>query len=90
MGVLWRVVSVGSELLSLCSQMDTCLAILLNLLFTILRLCSYLDLVTAILWDLAYLVLAAMISGAVGAVFSVLVTRQLLVYVPGPARAWWR
>ena len=89
-GVLWRVVSVGSKLLSLCSQIDTRVAILLNLLSTTLWSCSFLDLVTAILWDLAYLVLAAMISGAVGAVFSVLVTRQLLEFVPGPARAWWR
>ena len=89
-GVFWRVVSVGSELLRFCSQNDTYVAILLNLLFTTRQSCSFLDLVTAILWDLAYSVLAAMISGAVGAVFSVLVTRQLLVYVPGPARAWWR
>ena len=31
--VFWRVVSVGSKRLSLCSQMDTCVAILLDLLF---------------------------------------------------------
>ena len=87
MGVLWRVVSVGSELLSLCSQMDTCLAILLNLLFTTLWSCFVLDFVTAILWESACLVLAAMISGAVGAVFRVLVTQRLLRLVPGPAWA---
>ena len=74
--MFWRVVSVGSKLLSLCSQNDTCVAIRLNLLSTTLQSCSFLDLVTAILWDLAYSVLAAMISGAVGAVFSVLVTRR--------------
>jgi hypothetical protein len=74
-GVLWRVVSVGSKLLSLCSQMDTLIAILLDLLFTTLWSC---------------LVLVAMISGSAGAVFSVLVTQQLLRLVPGPARSWWR
>ena len=35
-GVLWRVVSVGSKLLSLYSQIDTRVAILLNLLFATL------------------------------------------------------
>jgi hypothetical protein len=33
-GVFWRVVSVSSEHLSLYSQKDTCVAILLDLLFT--------------------------------------------------------
>ena len=80
----------GSELLSLRSQIDTRVAIFLDLLFTTLQSCSFLDLVTAILWDLAYSVVAAMISGAVGAMFSVLVTQQLLGNVPGPAQAWWR
>ena len=86
MGVFWRVVSVSFELLSFSSQMNTRVAIILSLLSTTLWSCSFLDLATAILWDLAYLVLAAMISGAVGAVFSVLVTQRLLGFVPGPAR----
>ena len=38
--------------------------------------------------SLICLVLMAMISGTAGAVFSVLVTQQLLRLVPGPA--WWR
>ena len=46
----------------------------------------FLDTVTAILWDLARVVLVAMISGSAGAVFSVLVTQQLLRLVPGPAQ----
>jgi hypothetical protein len=90
-GVFWRVVSVGSELLSLYSKMDTCVAILLDLPFTTISTsCFFLDAVTAILWDLACLVLAAMISGTAGAVFSVLLSQQLLGLVPGPAQSWWR
>ena len=86
-GVFWRVVSVGSELLSLYSQMDTCVAILLDLPFTTISTsCFFLDAVTAILWYLACLVLAAMISGTAGAVFSVLLPQQLLRLVPGPAQ----
>jgi hypothetical protein len=87
--VFWRVVSVGSEHLSLYSQKDTCVAILLDLLFTTLSaLCLFLDSVTAILLDLACLVLVAMISGTAGALFSVLLPQQLLRLVPGPAQ--WR
>jgi hypothetical protein len=53
---------------------------------TISTSCLFLDSVTAILWDLACLVLVAMISGTAGAVFSVLLPRQLLRLVPGPAQ----
>ena len=87
MGVFWRVVSVGSEHLSLYSQNDTCVAILLDLLFTTVSTsCLFLDLVTSILLDLARLVLVAMISGTAGAMLSVLLPQQLLRLVPGPAR----
>jgi hypothetical protein len=66
--------------------MSPYVAILLDLLSTtVFTSCLFLDFVTAILWDLAYLVLVAMISGAVGVVFSVLVTQQLHRPVPGPA-----
>jgi hypothetical protein len=85
--VLWRVVSVGSKLLSLYSQMYTCVAILLDLLFTTIYVsCLFLDSVTAILWDLACLVLVVMISGSAGAVFSVLLPRPLFGLDPGPAQ----
>ena len=85
-GVFWRVVSIGSERLNLFSQNVTYVAILLDLLSTtVFTSCLFLDFVTAILWDSAYLVLVAMISGAVGVVFSVLVTQQLHRPVPGPA-----
>ena len=53
-GVFWRVVSVGSKLLSLYSQMVTRVAILLDLLYTTVSTsCLFLDLVTSILLDLA-------------------------------------
>jgi hypothetical protein len=84
-GVFWRVVSVGSEHLSLYSQKDTCVAILLDFLFTSTS-CLFLDSFTAILWDLACFVLVAMISGTAGPVFSVLLPQQLLRLVPGPAQ----
>ena len=70
MGVLWRVVSVGSKLLSPHSQMYTSVAILLDLLYT--------TVVTSCL-------LVAMISGTARVVISVLLPRQLPSLVPGPA-----
>jgi hypothetical protein len=99
-----EAVSVSVELLSLGSQMNTVTAIFLDLLSTTFLLglffvftsafldsaCVFLDTVTAILWDLARVVLGAMNSGSAGAVFSVLVTQQLLRLVPCPARFWWR
>jgi hypothetical protein len=52
--VVWRVVSVGFDFLSLYSQTDTCVTIFLDLLFTTISTsCLFLDYVTAILWDLA-------------------------------------
>jgi hypothetical protein len=61
------MVSVGFDHLRLYSQTYTCIAILLDLLFTtISTLCLVLDPVTAILWDLACLVLVVMISGSAG------------------------
>jgi hypothetical protein len=67
------------------SQIDTFVAILLNLLSTTRRSCSFLDLVTAILLDLAYVVLAAMISGSAGAVIRFFLPQQFLSLVPDPA-----
>lgn len=76
----------ASSISTVYSQNVTRVAILLDLLSTtVFTSRLYLDFVTAILWDLAYLVLVAMISGAVGVVFSVLVTQQLHGPVPGPA-----
>jgi hypothetical protein len=48
-GVLWRVVSVGSKILSLHSQMYTCVAILSDLLYTtIVTSCLFLGTLTTI------------------------------------------
>jgi hypothetical protein len=101
-GVFWRVVSVGSELLSLCSQNDTCVAILLNLLFTTLWSCMVLAAMisgpagggvqrpgyTAAPQTCPWSCsgVVAMISGTAGQCVSVPLPQRLLGLVPGPAR----
>ena len=68
--VLWRVVSVGVKLLSLCSQMNTFTAIFLDLLFTTtFSLCLFFTF-TSIFLDSACMFLVVMMLVLSVVVFS--------------------
>ena len=85
--VFWRVVSVGSGHLSLCSQKDTRVAVSGLAVHNDCHVVLLLGHLHDNLLRLGVGVLGGDDLGNSGAVFSVLVTRQLLRYVPGPARS---